>query len=82
MAGQVTCDAAIRPFPNATEIRCALPAGHTGDHSGVLHDYAFAGSRTEMFWSGSDRRCFRGDWPGDCGFGCILPLGHRGRCAQ
>ncbi len=30
-----------------------------------------------------DRRTFHGEWPGPCPTtpGCVLPSGHRGRCA-
>jgi hypothetical protein len=76
----VTCDTKIRPFPNDTEISCDLEPGHDGSHHGVIRDYAYPGSATEMSWENSDRRTYHGDWPGRCEHyaGCVLPSGHRG----
>jgi hypothetical protein len=82
------CTSKIRPFRpvNDTEIACERPAPHgEGEtHAGVLSDYAWPGSRTEINWLPGDRREFIGQWPGNCGTtsSCILPDNHRGRCAQ
>lgn len=74
------CDAAIRPFPDDTEVRCERDLPHS-QHEGTLRDYAFPGSATAIGWAEDDRRTFHGEWPGQCMTGdieCILPLGHRG----
>lgn len=76
------CHAKIRPMPDATEIECQRLGPHD-QHRGVLRDYAYLGSTTEIVWLESDRRTFRGDWrPCTATEGCVLPGGHRGRCAQ
>ena len=80
----MTCDAKIRPFPNATELTCAKTDPHPHDeHSAVLRDYAYQGSRTVINWQESDRRTFRGLYIpcGDNDFPCVLPDGHSGRHA-
>ncbi len=75
------CDAAIRPFPNDTEVRCSHPTDHTGMHAGLLIGYAGKGSQTILKWEEGDRRNYHGKWPGACCFGgCGLPLGHGGNC--
>lgn len=72
------CEARIRPFPNLTEVACELEGEHR-THEGTLRDYAYAGSKTILKWEESDRRNFRGEWPGPCAVdGCFLPRGHRG----
>lgn len=79
------CDAAIRPFPNETEVRCdgrhESPAER---HAGDVRDYAYPGSLTRLSWDESDRRNFHGAWPGPCTESldghrwCRLPAGHHG----
>lgn len=77
------CTAGIRPLPNDTEIRCEVDLAGPHEHSGVLRNYAYPGSKTTIWWLDSDRRTFHGDWPGLCELGpCTLPLGHHGRCAR
>jgi hypothetical protein len=78
----VTCDAKIRPFPGTYELVCELDE-HGPDelHVGVVRDYAYPGSETVIRWDDGDRRTYRGDWPGACGPGCMLPSGHHGRHA-
>jgi hypothetical protein len=76
---RMSCDAAIRPFPNATEVRCGLDDDQHGTHSGTVRDYAYLGSRTKLVWEEDDRRNFHGPWPGPCPeAGCALPNEHRG----
>lgn len=85
------CDAAIRPLPNDVEIRCHVdhpipPDRHfieNVEHEGTLHDYAGPGSTSMIVWFETDRRTFHGEWPGPCSKPnpCVLPNGHRGRCA-
>ena len=79
-----TCDARLRPFPNDTEIRCEKSGeSEHYEHSGMLSDYAYPGSKTWISWFEDDRRCFRGEWPGPCDTeGCVLPSGHRGNHAM
>lgn len=76
------CDAKIRPLPNDTEIGCEKTGEHS-EHQGTLRDYAFPGSATMVSWLENDRRTFRGEWS-QCRktFGCVLPTGHQGMCAQ
>lgn len=88
----MTCDAAIRPFPNDTEVRCENahrnakgPIPRPESHYGTVRDYAYPGSATTIHWQEDDRRCFHGEWPGRCAesthtdrVGCLLPSGHRG----
>lgn len=82
------CDAAIRPFPNDTEVRCEVTENHARIHEGALRDYAYPGSQTAIQWSEDDRRNFHGEWPGLCQHGgwdastCVLPRGHRGNHAR
>lgn len=82
----MNCTARIRPFRtiNNTELECSQYTGHGGRHSGILRDYAYQGSKSVISWDDFDRRCFHGEWPGDCaGLGgtCLLPGGHNGECA-
>jgi hypothetical protein len=66
------------------DIRCGKKAHKPADseHRGVVMDYAYPGSRTEITWQAGDRREFTGDWPGPCPKGsCTLHAGHHGRCA-
>jgi hypothetical protein len=72
----MTCDAHIRPFSHTLEVGCEEEGEHP-THKGVIRDYAYPGSQTVLQWMEEDRRCFHGEWPGDCP-GCILPLGHLG----
>lgn len=87
------CDAKIRPFPDCrepfgTEIQCEDLTDPHVLHCGVVRDFAYPGSATEICWREEDRRTFRGEWE-PCPFSvenqvtlpCILPVGHRGRCA-
>jgi hypothetical protein len=84
------CDAAIRPFPNNTELNCEVEGSHR-DHQAMLADYAFPGSRQLITWHEDDRRNFHGDWPGRCPYKahplwddpgqCTLPDGHPGNHA-
>jgi hypothetical protein len=72
------CDAAMRLDHHDVELRCELERPHR-DHQVLLRNYAFAGSVTIMTWHEGDRRCFHGEWPGDCEVvDCTLPLGHKG----
>lgn len=75
----MTCDAAIRPFPTSTEVRCEVEGTHP-EHSGILRGFAYPGSETKIGWFETDRRNFHGEWPGWCKgkSGCPLPDGHRG----
>jgi hypothetical protein len=86
----MTCDARIRPFPGgeigSTEIACELDDDGHFTHCGVLRDYAYTGSTTELKWMDDDRRNYRGAWPGPCRLvdgtlDCVLPAGHRGNHA-
>ena len=77
----MACDAKIRPFPNATEVRCEANGPHD-QHAGAVHDYAYPGSETVITWQESDRRTFRGDWQRCPMTGCVLPAEHHGRHAQ
>lgn len=80
------CDAAMRPFPDDTEVRCHGLV-HLGEHEAILRDYAYPGSQTKISWFEDDRRTFHGEWPGPCeklsdgAPPCTLPAGHRGNCA-
>jgi len=79
------CDAKIRPMTDGTEIECGFGASDHPEHQGVLKDYAWPGSTTIITWLDDDRRTYRGEWrPCDNADapGCILPAGHRGRCAR
>ena len=81
-----TCgDAKIRPLTNDIELTCECDEpGHSQHHS-TLREYAFPGSATTIYWTESDRRNFRGDWPGTCKDrkpGCVLPAKHRGGCVR
>ena len=79
----MTCDAKVRPLPDATELTCEnAPHGPETNHRGVLRNYAYHGSRTEITWLESDRRNFRGDWLECPERGCVLPAGHHGNHAQ
>lgn len=84
------CNAKIRPFPTRSLIEVACEVNHDPaleveglEHRAILRDHAFAGSRTEITWFEQDRRTYRGDYLGPCtnALGCVLPAGHRGRCA-
>lgn len=81
----MTCDAKIRPFPDATEVTCERDGERHDEHEGVVRDKAWPGSETRLTWWESDRRTFRGEWracePLSYEFGCILPRGHAGRHA-
>lgn len=79
----MSCKARIRPFPDDREVACIEQAG-VHNHRGELRDMAYSGSVTEISWQDSDRRTFYGEWPGECRAmdGCVLPLGHHGRCAR
>lgn len=86
----MSCDKAIRPFPNNVEIRCAGEHPPYGpEHEGVIRDYAYPGSETKISWLAGDRREFEGGWPGYCTKlgstggrqNCTLPAEHHGRCA-
>jgi hypothetical protein len=54
-----------------------FPDPHTG-HEGILHDYAYPGSRTKIVWQEEDRRTFRCDWLPCPDPVCILPARHSG----
>lgn len=73
------CDARIGPFMGDTEVTCGEAGEHTM-HVGVLRDYAWPGSATQIDWQEDDRRTFHGEWPGRCAAGgwCHLPAGHCG----
>lgn len=78
------CESRIRPAPDnpATEVRCELDGTHMDNHRGALRDFAYPGSVTHVEWYYSDRRSFRGEWPGLCAAnGCRLPSGHPRECA-
>jgi hypothetical protein len=94
-ARAVICDAKIRPFTDSTELRCDgdhYPEDGDPEHASTLRDYAFPGSATTIHWRESDRRNFRGEYPGRCDVAtptwpdglpgetrpCVLPVGHRG----
>lgn len=80
----MTCDAKIRPFGDSTELQCNKlgSPGHF-EHQAVLHDYAYAGSRTTLAWMDDDRRTFRGEWePCLKSRGCVLPNDHPRLCAR
>lgn len=76
-SSEPACDARIRPFTNATELRCEATGDHS-QHHGVLRDYAYPGSETTISWADTDRRNFRGEWIECPSRGCMLPAGHRG----
>lgn len=86
----MSCDWAIRPFTDRTEVRCEKdhPQGDQ-EHEGVVRDYAYPGSETKISWLAGDRREFEGNWPGFCmrlgstggRQNCTLPATHHGRCA-
>lgn len=79
----MTCDARIRPFRmiRDDEIACEADGPHR-IHTGIARNYAYQGSKTTISWDDEDRRCFHGEWPGDCQrlapVHCLLPAGHRG----
>lgn len=58
---------------------------HGGDphHRGKHTNPAAANGYTVISWLAGDRREYTGEWPGPCDKtpGCVLHLGHRGRCA-
>ena len=73
----MSCEAHIRPFPDAVEIDCDLPDDGHAMHAGALRNYAYPGSVTKVEWARDDRRSFDGLWPGPCPeTGCVLPAGH------
>lgn len=80
----MSCDARIAPFPDkAVIVDCEVGDIDHDPHVGVLRDYAFEGSRTELTWFEDDRRTFRGEWvPCAADAKCILPCNHPGRCAR
>lgn len=86
----MTCDARIRLMRPISDIEvvCTETTYHT-THKGTIESYAYPGSQTLVTWFDDDRRCFHGEWPGDCQGGpddapalCILPLNHHGGHAQ
>jgi len=77
----MTCPAKVRPFPNETEVACELKGAH-GVHQGVIRDYAWPGSRTQIRWDNGHRRNFTGEWMECPQAGCVLPAGHPRRHAE
>jgi hypothetical protein len=73
------CDAKIRPLPDDIELQCnADHSGPGGLHQAVLHDYAYPGSTTTIYWQEGDRRNFRGEFTPCDQSTCLLPAGHHG----
>lgn len=67
-----------------TTTRCDKPEHADLEHQG---DGPIPGQR--ITWYAGDGRAYTGEWPGYCqqlapptfNGGCVLPLGHDGRCA-
>jgi hypothetical protein len=81
------CSWKIRYGTSAETItQCDRQEHHDTSHEGPGLPQ-FPGQR--IIWWAGDRREYSGDWPGYCTRlpgepfegGCVLPAGHRGRCA-
>lgn len=88
-----SCDARLHASEGIGIIDCDQMHSTVVDstqHSGVVKDYAYPGSRTTITWYEHDRRNFRGGFarcgePTPTGLtmgACILPVGHRGNHAS
>ncbi len=78
------CPWKIRWIPYCTT-QCDRPV-HDGADDGQ-HEGPGTGEGERIFWYAGDRREYTGEWPGYCDKapfegGCVLPAGHRPKCAR
>lgn len=63
--------------------QCGKEEHGDAEHSGRHPNPAAPNGHTVIQWQRGDRREYTGPWPGPCRrmSGCVLHLGHHGRCA-